>query len=145
MRSITGTLPYGLEVDGVVHAEFELRAAILNDSIEAIDELGAAGGVYRARRELLDMLHPLNIKTLSVETIVSICTDVMQKCAGGFAGDNNLKLSAAILARQITRLGTLDPKTITGKLLGTLSLEDWTALDVAAAEVAKKPQPPKSG
>jgi len=101
MRSITGTLPYGLEVDGVVHSDFELRAAILSDNIEAIDEVGAS--------------------------------------------ENNLKLSAAILARQITRLGTLDVKKIDGKLLGTMCIEDWNALDAAASEVAKKSPPPKRG
>lgn len=101
MRSITGTLPYGLEVDGVVHAEYEMRAAVLNDNIEAIDEVGAS--------------------------------------------ENNLKLSAAILARQITRLGTLDPTKITGKLLGQLDIEDWNELDRAASEVAKKSPPPKRG
>lgn len=42
-RLITGTLPIGVEVDGVVHREFSLRGATVADNIEVTEELDAAG------------------------------------------------------------------------------------------------------
>jgi hypothetical protein len=38
-----GTLPVGIEVDGVVHSEFELRPQLVRDSIEALKDERAVG------------------------------------------------------------------------------------------------------
>lgn len=40
MITHTGKLTYGVEVDGVVHTDFELRLPMIADNIEAIEELG---------------------------------------------------------------------------------------------------------
>lgn len=40
-----GTLPIGVEVDGVLHREFTLRPAVVADNIEAITEVGSSNGV----------------------------------------------------------------------------------------------------
>lgn len=42
-RLITGTLPIGVEVDGVVHRTFSLRAATVADNIEVTEEMDANG------------------------------------------------------------------------------------------------------
>jgi hypothetical protein len=42
-RLITGTLPIGVEVDGVVHREFSFRGSTVGDNIEVTEELDAAG------------------------------------------------------------------------------------------------------
>jgi hypothetical protein len=96
----TGKLPFGIEVDGKLHRDFELRIALLDDNIEAIDEVGTA---------------------------------------------NPLKLSVAITARQIVRLGDLPKEQITTALVRQLRTEDWNALDAAATELVKKSAPPNSG
>lgn len=96
----SGTLPFGITVDGVTHRDFELRPSTLGDNIDAIDEVGS---------------------------------------------DNQLKLSAAMMARQLVKLGTLPAEKINTALLRTLRTEDWNALDVAALEFSKKSEPPKSG
>jgi len=96
----TGELPIGLEIDGKLHRAFELRPALLDDNIEAIDEVGS---------------------------------------------DNALKLSAAITARQLLRLGDIPKEKITTALIRSLRTEDWNALDAAAAELVKKSMPQKSG
>lgn len=36
---VTGTLPIGIEVDGVLHRDFELRGATVMDNIEVTEEL----------------------------------------------------------------------------------------------------------
>lgn len=36
---VTGTLPIGIEVDGVMHREYELRGATVMDNIEVTEEL----------------------------------------------------------------------------------------------------------
>lgn len=43
--TISGELPGGAEVDGVVHREFTLRLPTVRDNVEAIDEVGATNGV----------------------------------------------------------------------------------------------------
>lgn len=42
-RVITGTLPIGVEVDGVLHRDFTLRAATVADNIEVTEEMDANG------------------------------------------------------------------------------------------------------
>lgn len=42
-RLITGTLPIGVDVDGVVHRTFSLRAATVADNIEVTEEMDANG------------------------------------------------------------------------------------------------------
>jgi len=59
--------------------------------------------------------------------------------------ENQLKLSAAMMARQLVKLGTLPEDKINTALLRTLRTEDWNALDVEAMELTKKSAPPKSG
>lgn len=38
--NVKGMLPIGVEVDGKTYREFEMRAAIMRDSVEAVDECG---------------------------------------------------------------------------------------------------------
>lgn len=38
--SVKDKLPIGVEVDGKVYRDFEIRAATLRDSVEAVDECG---------------------------------------------------------------------------------------------------------
>ncbi len=59
--------------------------------------------------------------------------------------DNQLALSAAIMARQLVKLGSLPKDKITTALLRSADLDDWNALDLAATELTKKSGPPKSG
>lgn len=40
-RLVTGVLPIGVEVDGVLHREFTLRAATVADNIEVTEEMDA--------------------------------------------------------------------------------------------------------
>lgn len=40
-----GTLPIGIEVDGVLHRDFTLRPAVVADNIEAITEVGTSNSV----------------------------------------------------------------------------------------------------
>lgn len=89
-----GRLPIGVEVDHVLHREFTLRAAIMRDSVEAIEELGADA-------------HPL-------------------------------RLGAALLARQLVKLGSLSKNEITTDQVLDLHDDDWAALEAARDELAKK-------
>ncbi|MBQ1767317.1 MAG: phage tail assembly protein [Aquincola sp.] len=41
----TGTLPIGVEVDGVRHTAFELREPTVDDNIQAIEEVGSTNSV----------------------------------------------------------------------------------------------------
>lgn len=59
--------------------------------------------------------------------------------------ENALALSAAIMARQLVKLGSLPKEKITTELLRSADLDDWNALDLAATELTKKSVPPKSG
>lgn len=47
--SVKGTLPIGVEVDGKTYREFEMRAAILRDSLAAVDECGGDASHVRLR------------------------------------------------------------------------------------------------
>lgn len=38
--SVKGTLPIGVEVDGKTYKAFEIRAAVLRDSVAAVEECG---------------------------------------------------------------------------------------------------------
>lgn len=51
---------------------------------------------------------------------------------------NPVAINAAVLARQLVRLGTLEPKQITFELLCSLHPADYNILDRAAAELEKK-------
>lgn len=55
-------------------------------------------------------------------------------------GHNGVAVSAALLARQLVRLGTLDPKEITYDLLCTLHPADYNQLDKAGGDLEKKLQ-----
>ncbi len=55
-------------------------------------------------------------------------------------GHNGVAVSAAILARQLTKLGTLDRKEITYDLICTLHPADYNLLDAASVELEKKRQ-----
>lgn len=37
---VKDSLPIGVEVDGVTYRDFEMRAAVLRDSVDAVDECG---------------------------------------------------------------------------------------------------------
>jgi len=93
--TLTGTLLQGVEVDGVVHREFELRLPTLGDNIDAVDEVG---------------------------------------------GHNGVAVGAALLARQLVRLGTLNPDQITYDLLCTMHVSDYNHLDAAGSDLEKKRQ-----
>lgn len=43
--TVSGELPCGVEIDGVVHRTFTLRAPKLQDNIDAIDEVGASNNL----------------------------------------------------------------------------------------------------
>lgn len=47
--SVKSTLPIGVEVDGKTYKDFEIRAAILRDSVEAVDECGGDASQTRLR------------------------------------------------------------------------------------------------
>lgn len=89
----TGTLPGGVEVDGVLQREFELRLPTVADNIAAVDEVGST---------------------------------------------NPVALGAAILARQLVRLGTLDAKHITFDLVTGMHPADYNVLEEAAGRLEKK-------
>lgn len=89
----TGTLPIGVEVDGALHRDFELRPVLVQDNIEAVTEVGTA---------------------------------------------NPVELSAAIFARQLVRLGTLEAKQITTDLVRTLHIADFDEIERGAVELGKK-------
>ena len=44
-----GTLPIGVEADGKIYRAFEIRAATLRDSVEAVDECGGDASQTRLR------------------------------------------------------------------------------------------------
>jgi hypothetical protein len=96
-QTIQGTLPIGLEVDGVLHREFTLRGATVLDNIDVTDELIAAG-----------------------ET------------------PDQLRISTAMMARQLVSLGTLGPEQITTALVRSLHITDWNKLDRESAALEKK-------
>ncbi|WP_047258003.1 hypothetical protein [Chromobacterium subtsugae] len=49
MRTISGELQYGIEYDGEIHYEVELRLPLIGDNIEVLQEVGAAPNLkYRA-------------------------------------------------------------------------------------------------
>ncbi len=54
--------------------------------------------------------------------------------------DNGVALNAAILARQLTELGTLEPEQITYELLCELHPADYNLIDAAASALEKKRQ-----
>jgi hypothetical protein len=54
--------------------------------------------------------------------------------------DNGVALNAAILARQLTELGTLKPEQITYELLCELHPSDYNLIDSAASRLEKKRQ-----
>jgi phage FluMu protein gp41 len=54
--------------------------------------------------------------------------------------DNGVALNAAILARQLTELGTLSPEQISYELLCELHPADYNILDAAASALEKKRQ-----
>lgn len=47
--SVTDSLPIGFEIDGTRYKEFTIRAAVLKDSVEAIEEVGAEASGVRLR------------------------------------------------------------------------------------------------
>lgn len=49
MITVTGTLVHGIEVDGVAHKDFELRAATIGDAVAAIEEAGADASFLRVK------------------------------------------------------------------------------------------------
>lgn len=51
---------------------------------------------------------------------------------------NGVALSAAIIARQLTRLGTLKPEQINFELVADLHPADYNQLEAAAGELEKK-------
>lgn len=94
MITQTGKLPCGVEVDGVVHTDFELRLPMIGDNIAAVEEVGVA---------------------------------------------SNLKVHVAIMARTLTRLGTLTREQITYQLLSdNLVDDDFDVLVSAETDLKKK-------
>lgn len=49
MITVTGTLTHGIEVDGVAHKDFELRAPTIGDAVAAIEEAGADASFLRVK------------------------------------------------------------------------------------------------
>ncbi|RSZ35075.1 MULTISPECIES: phage tail assembly protein [unclassified Variovorax] len=55
-------------------------------------------------------------------------------------GHNGVAVNAALMARQLVRLGTLEPKQITYDLLCSMHPSDYNQLDAASGELEKKRQ-----
>lgn len=91
--TISGELPDGVEVDGVLHRDFTLRLPKVRDNAEAVDEVGATNGIA---------------------------------------------LSAAIMARQLVKLGTLKPEQITFDLVADMHPSDFNVLETKLQELEKK-------
>jgi hypothetical protein len=117
MLTTSDTLLIGVVVGGVVHKDFVLRTATVDDNIGATEELIEAGENPQA-----------------------------------------LRISTALLARQLIKLGTLIPHgnaeevppEITTSLLRGMHPADWNVLDKASNELEKKirkegPLPRKTG
>jgi hypothetical protein len=96
-QTTKGILPIGIEVDGVLHRDFELRGATVMDNIEVTDELIDAG-----------------------ET------------------PDQLRVSTAMMARQLISLGTLTKAQTTTALVRSLHITDWNKLDSESAALEKK-------
>lgn len=65
--TVVGTLPVGVEVDGVRHREFEIRGAIVQDNVDAITEVGTDNSVLLSAAIYARQL--LRLGTLSVAQI----------------------------------------------------------------------------
>lgn len=49
MITVSGKLIHGIEVDGVTHNDFELRAPTIGDAVAAIEEAGADASFLRVK------------------------------------------------------------------------------------------------
>lgn len=73
MDTIKGTLPHGVMVAGVLHKDFEMRPAVIGDTIDAIDELGGGQNTIKVslhvvRRQMLK-LGTLEAKDITLELL----------------------------------------------------------------------------
>ncbi|HDR9099667.1 TPA: phage tail assembly protein [Burkholderia vietnamiensis] len=94
MITQTGQLTYGIEHDGVVHFDFEIRVPTVADNIAALEEVGA---------------------------------------------DSNLRVSTAMYARCLTKLGTIPQDELTYAFLSTGMVDDdFDVLSSAMTAVKKK-------
>lgn len=93
----SGTLPIGVEVEGVLHRDYELRGATVNDNIEVTEEL--------VERE---------------------------------ESPTPLRVGTAMMARQLTKLGTLTREQITTDLVRGMHTADWNQLDRESEALEKK-------
>lgn len=94
MITQTGQLTYGIEYEGAVHFDFEIRVPTVADNIAALEEVGA---------------------------------------------DSNLRVSTAIYARCLTKLGAIPQEALTYTFLSSGMVDDdFDVLSGAMTAVKKK-------
>lgn len=94
MITVTDKLVYGVEYEGVVHFDFEIRVPTVADNIAALEEVGTG---------------------------------------------SNLRVSTAMYARCLTKLGTIPQEALTYVFLSDgLVDDDFDVLSAAMTEVKKK-------
>ncbi len=71
--TVTGTLPVGVVVDGIVHQQFTLRAATVRDNIKAIDQVGGDNAVALGAAMYCEQLTALGSLTKKQITYELIC------------------------------------------------------------------------
>jgi phage FluMu protein gp41 len=78
MLTVKGTLPIGIEFEGVTHREYELRARRIRDSIEASEDNEAAGdsrlGLAILTRQIVQ-LGSIPRENIALETIMDLYDD----------------------------------------------------------------------
>lgn len=107
---ITGTLPIGIEVDGVLHRDFEMRSPTVLDNIEVTEELVESG----------EDTNPLRIGTaMMARQLVKLGTLTTFDGLGA-AGKHG------------------EQPQVTTALVRTLHPKDWNHLDRESADMEKK-------
>jgi hypothetical protein len=118
---VSGTLQFGILVEGQVHKDFTLRPATLNDS-------------YRATEAV-----PLPV----IEAQPGATVEQMVASPGGVA--YRMAIDDATILCQLVRLGTLDPVPGPAALMQELEPDDMATLRKAAEEVKKSLGNSRSG
>lgn len=106
----TGTLPIGIEVDGVVHRDFELRSPTVLDNIQVTEELVEAGEATNPLRIGTAMMARQIVKLGTLTTFDSLA-------AAGKGGEQ---------------------PQVTTALIRSLHPKDWNHLDQESVVMEKK-------
>lgn len=114
MMTQTGTLTYGVEHEGVVHTEFELRLPTIGDNIAALELVGAASNMKVNAAMLAASL--LRIGTIPKETLTYefLCENVVDD-------DFDTLVDAQVVLKK-KRMASLTPSPTTGS--SSSSLDD---------------------